>query len=127
MSQGGGGGGSVAVGNVTGLGTGVATALGIAPNAAGGFSTLQKYTGSTSLYNYTLNAAGGIGTIVITVAGAAAGDKVLINYPPSTAGLVTKCGEVVTTNTVTVSWYNADLLNDADWLTGSFITAEIVK
>lgn len=112
---------------VSGLGTGVATALAIAPNAAGGFSTLRKYTGSTSLNGYTLNAAGGVDVITITVTGAVAGDKVLVNYPPATAGLVTKCGEAVSTNTVAVSWYNADPINDADWPNGNFITAEIIK
>lgn len=117
---------------VSGLGTGVATALAIAPNAAGGFSTLRKYSGSASLNNLLIN-AGEIASVAITVTGAASGDSVALALPTATdQGIACISAIEITTNTVTVYLYAApDSLGipaQAGWsASGNTIYASIIK
>lgn len=125
-----GGGAGVAPSTIT-TGAGVLTALSIAPNAAGGFSTLRSYTGSASLNGVSV-AAFSLTPIAITVTGAASGDKATVNFPVSdNSGIALQGPIVVTSNTVTVYLYAASddgiLYPDATWTNGQFITAQIIK
>lgn len=126
------GGGAGVVPSTTTTGAGVLTALGIAPNASGGFSTLRKFSGSASLNNITIN-AGEIHGVAITVTGAAAGDSVSLALPIATdQGQACVSAIEVTTNLVTVYLYAApDSLGipaDAGWTaSGNTIYASIIK
>ena len=126
------GGGAGVAPSTTTTGAGVLTALGIAPNAAGGFSTLRKYSGSASLNNVSIN-AGEIHGVAITVTGAAAGDAVALALPIATdQGQACISAIEVTTNTVTVYLYAApDSLGipaQAGWsASGNTIYASIIK
>lgn len=126
------GGGAGVAPSTTTTGAGVLTALGIAPNAAGGFSTLRKYSGSASLNNLLIN-AGEISGVAITVTGAAAGDAVALALPIATdQGTACISAIEVTTNTVTVYLYAAPdslgLPAQAGWnASGNTIYASIIK
>jgi len=124
------GGGAGVAPSTTTTGAGVLTALAIAPNASGGFSTLRSFTGSTSLNSVTVPNLGAV-TVTITVTGAASGDRAIINLPPTSDGMATVGFTTVTANTVTVILLNVpnDLVipNDATWANGNFITAQIIK
>lgn len=111
---------------------GVGTALAIAPNTAGGFSTLRKYSGSASLNNLLIN-AGEIASVAITVTGAASGDSVSLALPTATdQGIACISAIEVTTNTVTVYLYAAPdslgIPTQAGWTaSGNTIYASIIK
>lgn len=111
---------------------GVGTALAIAPNTAGGFSTLRKYSGSASLNNLLIN-AGEIASVAITVTGAASGDSVALALPAATdQGVACISAIEVTTNTVTVYLYAAPdslgIPTQAGWTaSGNTIYASIIK
>jgi len=125
------GGGAGVAPSTTTTGAGVLTALGIAPNAAGGFSTLRSNTGSTSLNGVEVPAFSLLG-IVITVTGAAAGDKAIVNFPVAdSSGIALQGPIVVTTNTVTAYLYAASddgiFYPDATWTNGQSITNQIIK
>jgi hypothetical protein len=123
-----GGGAGVAPSTIT-TGAGVITALGIAPDASGGFSTLRKYSGSLSLNNASFS---GVQTFAVTVTGAAAGDSVSFSYPPDLSSVVVLCAVTVTTNTVTFTFNTmVDILaipEQADWsASGNTLYASIIK
>ena len=126
-----GGGAGVAPSTIT-TGAGVITALGIAPNASGGFSTLRSFTGSTSLNGFAA-IGGGPTQIAITVTGAASGDNAIIAFPPANGNGTGAAiaGIVVTTNTVTVYLYglpdDTGIFSDATWTNGQTIIAQIIK
>jgi len=124
------GGGAGVVPSTTTTGAGVLTALGIAPNASGGFSTLRKFSGSASLTSFT--AFGGSETsIAITVTGAVAGDIAVVNFPFSVNGIPTLGPVEVTADTVTAYIYSGPDLDgfyaDSTWASGKTITAQITK
>jgi uncharacterized protein len=101
--------------------------LAIAPNASGGFSTLRSYTGSAPLNSLGAIPDGGTSDIAITVTGAAAGDKAIVNFPMADSqGIAAIAGIAVTTNTVTVTMV-AIPGSDAEWTAGKTITAQIIK
>jgi hypothetical protein len=116
----------------TTLASGVATALAIAPNASGGFSTLRKYSGSASLNDFYIS-AGQTTYLNITVTSAAAGDTATIDFPyASDQGQACVAGIVCSTNTVTVYLYAAPnelgLPADAQWSgSGNTAYASIIK
>jgi hypothetical protein len=126
------GGGAGVAPSTTTTGAGVLTALGIAPNAAGGFSTLRSYTGSASL-NGAVVASGGTLDVAVTVAGAAVGDRVSFSYPPTNVqGNAILSAIAVTANTVTFTFTAATdglgLPQDAEWSgSGNTLYVQIIK
>jgi hypothetical protein len=127
-----GGGAGVSPSTIT-TGAGVITALGIAPNASGGFSTLRKYSGSASL-NGVYITSGTTATVSVTVTGAAVGDSVSFSYPQATSGpgYVILSSVKVTTDTVTFDFTAAtDSLGfpaDAEFSgSGNTLYASIIK
>ena len=95
--------------------------------SSGGFSTLRSYTGSAPLNSLGAIPDGGTSDIAITVTGAAAGDKAIVNFPMADSqGIAAIAGIAVTTNTVTVTMV-AIPGSDAEWTAGKTITAQIIK
>jgi hypothetical protein len=125
------GGGAGVAPSTTTTGAGVLTALGIAPNASGGFSTLRKFSGSAD--GSTLGTITGISSpLVITVTGAAVGDIPTVSFPESASqGTALLMSAVAGTNTVTVIFYAAadslGLPQDAEFNVGQMIYASIIK
>jgi hypothetical protein len=125
------GGGSGVAPSTTTTGAGVLTALGIAPNASGGFSTLRSFTGSASLNSVSVPFGSSV-DITVTVSGATAGDKAMASISDKTqTGFAAIESAFVTTNTVTVTIVNVldDLLSpsDATWANGCFVNVQIIK
>lgn len=117
-----------AVGSITGLGTGVAAALAIAPDTAGGFSTLRKYTGSASLWGEMNSIASGESDVVeITVSGAAAGDTAILDIPQPAFGIPQLSYYFTSNNKVTVCFRCVEADTELYWPENTNITATIIK